>query len=50
MSINSSVAGTGVSSNASTAILVGRVLLSILFTVYFFRKLAAARSQIGAEW
>ena len=26
------------------------ILLSILFTVYFFRKLAAARSQIGAEW
>jgi hypothetical protein len=24
--------------------------LSILFTVYFFRKLAAARNQIGAEW
>ena len=26
------------------------ILLSILFTVYFFRKLAAAREQIGAEW
>ncbi len=26
------------------------ILLSILFTVYFFRKLASARSQIGAEW
>jgi multiple sugar transport system permease protein len=26
------------------------ILLSILFTVYFYRKLAAARSQIGAEW
>ncbi|MHC1550946.1 carbohydrate ABC transporter permease [Phyllobacterium sp. K27] len=26
------------------------ILLSILFTVYFFRKLAAARQQIGAEW
>jgi multiple sugar transport system permease protein len=26
------------------------ILLSILFTVYFFRKLAAARNQIGAEW
>ena len=26
------------------------ILLSILFTVYFFRKLAAARAQIGAEW
>ena len=26
------------------------ILLSIAFTVYFYRKLAAARSQIGAEW
>jgi multiple sugar transport system permease protein len=26
------------------------ILLSILFTVYFFRKLAGAREQIGAEW
>ena len=26
------------------------ILLSILFTVMFFRKLAAARAQIGAEW
>lgn len=26
------------------------IVLSILFTVYFFRKLAAARQQIGAEW
>ncbi|RWM12148.1 MAG: sugar ABC transporter permease [Mesorhizobium sp.] len=26
------------------------ILLSIVFTVYFFRKLAAARTQIGAEW
>lgn len=26
------------------------ILLSILFTWYFFRKLAAAREQIGAEW
>jgi multiple sugar transport system permease protein len=26
------------------------ILLSILFTVYFYRKLAAARSQVGAEW
>lgn len=26
------------------------ILLSILFTVHFFRKLAAARQQIGAEW
>lgn len=26
------------------------ILLSILFTWYFFRKLAAARTQIGVEW
>ena len=26
------------------------ILLSIVFTVYFFRKLAAARTQIAAEW
>jgi len=26
------------------------IFLSIAFTVYFFRKLAAARTQIGAEW
>jgi multiple sugar transport system permease protein len=26
------------------------ILLSIVFTVYFYRKLAAARLQIGAEW
>ena len=26
------------------------IFLSILFTVYFFRKLAAARAQIAAEW
>lgn len=26
------------------------ILLSILFTVYFFRKLSLARSQIAAEW
>ena len=26
------------------------ILLSIVFTFYFYRKLAAARTQIGAEW
>ena len=26
------------------------IVLSIVFTVYFYRKLAAARTQIGAEW
>ena len=26
------------------------IVLSIVFTVYFYRKLAAARTQIAAEW
>ena len=26
------------------------IFLSIIFTVYFFRKLAAARNAVGAEW
>ena len=26
------------------------ILLSIFFTAYFYRKLAAARTQVGAEW
>ena len=26
------------------------ILLSIVFTVYFFRKLAAARAQLAADW
>jgi multiple sugar transport system permease protein len=26
------------------------ILLSILFTVLFFRQLAKARRQVGAEW
>ena len=26
------------------------IFLSIIFTVYFFRKLAAARSAVGADW
>jgi multiple sugar transport system permease protein len=26
------------------------IILSIVFTYYFFRKLAAARAQVGAEW
>src|SRR6185503_18612115 len=47
MSINSSVAGTGVSSNASTAILVGRVLLSILFILSGFAKLTAISATAG---
>jgi multiple sugar transport system permease protein len=26
------------------------ILLSLVFTVYFFRKLASARAQIAADW
>jgi len=35
---------------AANAMAYVSILLSIVFTVYFFRKLAASRSQIGAEW
>jgi multiple sugar transport system permease protein len=35
---------------AANAMAYASILLSILFTVYFFRKLAAARAQIAAEW
>ena len=34
----------------ANAMAYASIVLSILFTVYFFRKLAAARQQIGAEW
>ncbi len=34
----------------ANAMAYASILLSILFTVYFYRKLAAARTQIGAEW
>jgi len=35
---------------AANAMAYASIALSILFTVYFFRKLAAARAQIAAEW
>ena len=35
---------------AANAMAYASIVLSILFTVYFFRKLAAARTQIAAEW
>ena len=35
---------------AANAMAYVSILLSIVFTVYFFRKLAAARTQIAAEW
>ncbi len=35
---------------AANAMAYASIALSIVFTVYFFRKLAAARTQIAAEW
>jgi multiple sugar transport system permease protein len=35
---------------AANAMAYASILLSILFTVYFFRKLASARTQIAADW
>ncbi len=34
----------------ANAMAYAAILLSIVFTVYFFRKLSAARTQIAAEW
>ncbi|TPN28881.1 DoxX family protein [Mesorhizobium sp. B2-3-3] len=48
MSTNTSVAGTGTVSNASGAILAGRVLLSILFILSGFAKLTAISAT--AQW
>jgi multiple sugar transport system permease protein len=35
---------------AANAMAYASIALSVLFTAYFFRKLASARTQIGAEW
>ena len=35
---------------AANAMAYASIALSIVFTVYFFRKLAGARAQIAAEW
>jgi len=35
---------------AANAMAYASIALSVLFTVYFYRKLAAARAQIAAEW
>jgi len=48
MSINTSVAGNGTASNASGAILLGRILLSILFILSGFAKLTAISGT--AQW
>jgi multiple sugar transport system permease protein len=34
----------------ANAMAYASIALSILFTVYFFRKLASARTQIAADW
>ena len=47
MSINTSTVGAAASSNASVAILVGRVLLSILFILSGFAKLTAISGTAG---
>jgi putative oxidoreductase len=47
MSINTSTAGTPAASNSSVAILVGRVLLSILFILSGFAKLTAISGTAG---
>lgn len=47
MSINTSTVGVPASSNASVAILVGRVLLSILFILSGFAKLTAISGTAG---
>jgi multiple sugar transport system permease protein len=47
------VARTGYSDarmGAANAMAYASIVLSIAFTVYFYRKLAAARAQIAAEW
>jgi multiple sugar transport system permease protein len=47
------VARTGYSDarmGAANAMAYASIVLSILFTVYFFRKLGHARAQIAAEW
>ena len=47
------IARTGYSDarmGAANAMAYASILLSILFTVYFFRKLAGARQLIAAEW
>jgi putative oxidoreductase len=48
MSINTSVAGNGTASNASGAILLGRIPLSILFILSGFAKLTAISGT--AQW
>ena len=47
MSINTSTAGAAAASNSSVAILVGRVLLSILFILSGFAKLTAISGTAG---
>ena len=47
MSINTSAAGSGTASNASTSILLGRVLLAVIFLLSGFGKLTAIAGTAG---
>ncbi|WP_292247439.1 DoxX family membrane protein, partial [Mesorhizobium sp.] len=47
MSINTSVAGSGVASNSSTTILLGRILLAVIFLLSGFGKLTAIAGTAG---
>ena len=47
MSINTSAAGSGAASNASTSILLGRVLLAVIFLLSGFGKLTAIAGTAG---
>ena len=47
MSINTSAAGSGAASNASTSFLLGRVLLAVIFLLSGFGKLTAIAGTAG---
>lgn len=47
MSTNTSVAGTGTASSASTTILLGRILLAVIFLLSGFGKLTAIAGTAG---
>ena len=47
---SSSRNGAAICCGAANAMAYASIALSVVFTVYFFRKLAAARTQIAAEW
>ncbi|TIW21694.1 MAG: DoxX family protein [Mesorhizobium sp.] len=47
MSINTSVAGSGTTSNSSVTILLGRILLAVIFLLSGFGKLTAIAGTAG---